>query len=97
MSFEKKTVREIKLVPDSTKQAETEQKNIKADISTYTQQIFDTTTKMGYTEYIVMANGFIIAHFVDETSMASFLGYLKQYGLSKYPKAIMEIIGGRQL
>ncbi len=46
----------------------------------------------GYDEWCVVANGFIIAHFVDETSMQSYLHYLVTYGFKLYPKKIMEII-----
>ena len=54
--------------------------------------VFEPTAGYGYDQFMVIANGFVIASFVDETSMHSYLGYLKQHGFSKFPKKIMDIL-----
>ncbi|HYD19996.1 MAG TPA: hypothetical protein VEB40_00875 [Flavipsychrobacter sp.] len=53
---------------------------------------FEPTAGYGYYQFIVAANGFVIASFVDEGSMLWYLDYLKQYGFSKFPKKIMDIL-----
>ena len=43
-----------------------------------------------YVQYIVSANNFVIASFVDATSRASYLSYLKNYGFNKFPVEIIK-------
>ncbi len=56
------------------------------------ENVTDTDVNAIYQRYMVCANGFIIATFVDETSMNSYLDYLKKYSFHKFPKQVMDII-----
>ncbi len=54
------------------------------------QAIFHKDIGM-YDQWIVAANGIVIAHFVDDTSAMTYLNnYIKQYGFSTFPKVITD-------
>ena len=54
---------------------------------------------IGYDRYIVTCNGFIIATFIDEASLKSYMNFLKlmvsKYGLQMFPKPIQNVIAGQ--
>lgn len=43
-------------------------------------------------QWIVCANGLVIAHFIDEFHMLVYLEFLKQGGLKKFPKKIIDLL-----
>lgn len=45
-----------------------------------------------YDQYIVAANGMVIAHFLSLASRDSYLQYLKKYGFKEFDKKIMDIL-----
>lgn len=61
------------------------------DIVAYPNTVLDPQLG-GYTQWVVAANGLVIAHFVDETSCHSYLKYLETFGFNKFPKKIIEIL-----
>ncbi len=61
------------------------------EVTTYKQISVDKNIG-AYDEWIVAANGFPIAMLLDETSMLSYVGYLKQFGFNRFPKKVMDLI-----
>lgn len=66
--------------------------NFPIKVQTYKQLAFIGELGIGIEQCVVMANGFVIAHFVDEQSMNSYMGWLQQYGFDHFPEKIMEIL-----
>lgn len=46
----------------------------------------------GYEEWVCIANGFIIAHFISESCGRAYMNWLQKYGIAHFPKKIIDII-----
>lgn len=65
--------------------------NFAIKVEVFEKLVFDPIAG-SYTQYVVGANGFVIAHFVDQISAASYLEYLSKFGFSKFPTQVIDII-----
>lgn len=61
------------------------------DVELFSQVTFDKNIG-GYEEWVVIANGFIIAHFVDEPSGIVYMKWLQKFGFTHFPKKIIDIL-----
>lgn len=43
-------------------------------------------------QWVCTANNYVIAHFLDETSLYSYMEFLKNFGFRKFPKNVVDII-----
>ncbi len=88
MSLNNGKISDLKIV---SRNGDKKDRNFPIQINCFKQMAIDATYG-AYDEWVVAANGFIIAHFVDETSLASYMNYLKQFGFKLFPKTIMDIL-----
>jgi len=68
----------------------TAKRNFPVKMDMEIQSVFHEKIGM-YTQYIVAANGIVIAHFVDERSAQTYLNeYIKRFGFASFLKKITE-------
>lgn len=61
------------------------------EVATFKRMVTDPGF-VPYEQCVVMANGFVIAMFVDETSMLSYIDYLGKFGFRLFPQSVMDSI-----
>lgn len=93
MSLTNGKIGDLKLVHNS--KADKPKSAFPIEVKGFPQEVFDKAG--GYKQWIVAANGFVIAHFVDESSMLSYLNYIKQFGFKLFPKVIMDVLESQAL
>lgn len=61
-------------------------------IELYKQTTNDPTYNKMYDEWLVVANGFCIAHFTDEIMANACMAWIQKYSVAHFPKTVLEIL-----